>query len=182
MSNQAAVLSEAKARLTIQDRPIPNPGQDEILVKNAAIATNPVDWKMQEFGVLIESYPTILGSDVAGTVEAVGTGVTHFVKGDRVTGLANVIISKKSENGAFQEFTILKACATAKLPSSVSWEQGAILPMSIATAGSGFFSILGVPGPPAEQQGGFLVWGASSSVGSAAVRKYPRLAKNFLTA
>ena len=179
MSNQAAVLSEAKARLTTQDRPTPKPGQDEILVKGAAIATNPVDWKMQEHGILIDSYPTILGSDVAGTIEAVGTGVTRFKKGDRVTGLANVLISKNSANAAFQEYTVLKACATAKLPGSMSWEEGAILPMSIATAGTGFFSCLGVPGPPAKQQGGFLVWGASSSVGSAVVRKYTHSIKNL---
>ena len=171
MSNQAAVLKEAKARLTIEERPIPKPGNDEILVKNSALATNPVDWKMQTIGMLIESYPTILGSDAAGTVEQVGSGVTRFKAGDRITGFADVISSKRSDNGAFQQYTAIKACAAARLPKFVSFEEGAVLPMSIATSGVGIFLSLGVPRPPAKQQGGFLVWGSSSSVGSAAVRK-----------
>ena len=172
MSNQAALLKEPKARLTVAERPIPTPGQDELLVKNAALATNPADWKMQESGYFIESYPIILGSDIAGTVEAVGTGVEHFKKGDRVAGLAHVLASKKSDNGAFQQYTVLKACAAVQLPSSVSFEEGSILPMSVATAGTGIFDSLGVPRPPAKHHGGFLVWGASSSVGTAAVRMY----------
>ena len=172
MSNQAALLKEVNTPLTIVERPIPTPGRDDILVKNAALATNPVDWKMQENGMLIESYPIVLGSDISGTVEATGAGVEHFKKGDRVAGLANILISKDSDNGAFQQYTLLKACAAVKLPNSVSFEEGSILPMSVATAGAGFFGSLDIPRPPAKQNGGFLVWGASSSVGCAVVRKY----------
>ena len=172
MPNQAAVLKEAKARLTVEERPIPNPKPDEIVVKNFALATNPVDWKMQESGRFIESYPAILGSDIAGTVETVGSGVSHFKKGDRVTGFAHAISSKEPDNGAFQHYTALKAHASAKLPDSLGFDDACILPMSIATAGTGLFFSLEIPRPPVSQQGGFLVWGASSSVGSAAVRTY----------
>jgi NADPH:quinone reductase-like Zn-dependent oxidoreductase len=49
-----------------------------------ATALNPVDWKMQKYGVLQESYPALFGEDVAGVVEQVGEGVTAFKKGDRV--------------------------------------------------------------------------------------------------
>ncbi|KAK0514502.1 hypothetical protein JMJ35_003119 [Cladonia borealis] len=170
MSNQAAVLKEAKAQLTIEERPIPKPGAGELLVRNAAVATNPVDWKMQSTGYFIDSYPIILGSDIAGTVEGVGSGVTHFKKGDRVTGFARVLASKNNDHGAFQQYTVVQECVTRKLPDSMSFEEGSILPMSIATAGLGIFLSLDVPRPPAKQQGGFLVWGASSSVGSAAVQ------------
>ncbi|KAL6715150.1 hypothetical protein ACLMJK_007414 [Lecanora helva] len=169
MSNQAAVLKSAKARLETEDRAIPKPGQGEVLIRNVALATNPVDWKMQENGFMIESYPTVLGSDVAGTIEEIGQGVTRFNIGDRVAGFAHVLMSKNPDNAAFQRYTVVKACATVKLPDSVSFEEGSILPMSIATAGGGFFYSLGIPGPPQKQQGGFLVWGASSSVGSAVV-------------
>ena len=54
----------------------------------------------------------------------------------------------------------------------MSFEEGAILPMAIATTGVGIFLNLGIPRPTGteKQSGGFLVWGASSSVGSAAVQ------------
>lgn len=172
MSNLAAILKGANARLTVEERPIPKPGQNEVLVRNAALATNPVDWKMQDTGDFIESYPTVLGCDIAGTVEAVGPGVIHFKKGDRVAGSADVLSSKNPDNAAFQQYTALKACASTKLPDSVTFEEGSVLPLSVATAGVGFFLSLGIPHPPVKQQGGFLVWGASSSVGSAAVRMY----------
>ena len=170
MSNQAAILKEQNAQIVVEQRPIPKPGANELLIKNAAFATNPVDWKMQSSGNFIESYPTILGSDIAGTVEEVGSGVSHFKKGDRVTGFADVLHSKNNDNGAFQQYTILKDCAATRLPSFINFEEGSILPMAVATAGVGIFLALDIPRPPAKSQGGFLVWGASSSVGSAAIQ------------
>jgi len=38
-----------------------HPGPDELLVENRAVAINPVDWKQQESGIWIQSYPKILG-------------------------------------------------------------------------------------------------------------------------
>ena len=170
MSNQAAVLKEEKAKLTIEERPLPKPGPSDVVVKNYALATNPVDWKMQQTGFWVEKYPAVLGSDVSGIVDAVGSDVKHFQKGDRVTGFAHSILSKDPQNGAFQHFTVVKDCALAKIPDSMSFEEGSILPMAVATAGVGIFLSMGISRPPAKAQGGFLVWGASSSVGSAAVQ------------
>jgi NADPH:quinone reductase-like Zn-dependent oxidoreductase len=53
-------------------------------VKNAAIAINPVDWKVQDYGIFVQSWPFILGTDVAGEVYEVGKNVTRFQKGDKV--------------------------------------------------------------------------------------------------
>jgi NADPH:quinone reductase-like Zn-dependent oxidoreductase len=50
-----------------------------------ATALNPVDWKMQKYGIFQESHPALFGEDVAGVVEQVGEGVTAFKKGDRVS-------------------------------------------------------------------------------------------------
>lgn len=170
MSNHAAVLKEEKAKLTIEERPIPKPGPSDVVVKNYALATNPVDWKMQQLGIILDKYPAILGSDVSGVVDAVGSDVKHFQKGDRVTGFADSLLSKDPRNGAFQQYSVVKDCALAKIPDSMSFEEGSILPMSVATSAVGIFISMEIPRPPATNQGGFLVWGASSSVGTAAVQ------------
>ena len=170
MSNQAAVLKEEKAKLTIEERPIPKPGPSDLVIQNYALATNPVDWKMQQLGIILDKYPTILGSDISGVVDAVGSDVKLFQKGDRVTGFADVLLSKDPQNGAFQRYSVVKDCALARIPDSMSFEEGSILPMSVATSGVGIFLSMGISRPPAKHQGGFLVWGASSSVGTAAVQ------------
>lgn len=170
MSNQAAVLKEEKATLTIEERPIPTPGPSDVVVKNHALATNPVDWKQQQLGIYLEKYPAILGSDVSGVVDAVGSDVKHFKKGDRVTGFADALITHDMQSGAFQHYSVVKECALAKIPNFMTFEEGSILPMSVATSAVGIFLSMGIPRPPAKQQGGFLVWGASSSVGTGAVQ------------
>ena len=55
-----------------------------MLVKVHAAALNPVDWKIQKYGIFIETFPAILGSDVAGEVVELGAGVSSFKVGDRV--------------------------------------------------------------------------------------------------
>ena len=170
MTNKAAVLEEAKASLTIENRSIHTPQAYEIVVRNHAVAINPVDGMMQSTGYIIKSYPFILGSDTSGVVEAVGPDVTHVKKGDRIAGFAPSIATGKMEHGAFQQYPTLFENASVKLPDGVSFEQGTTLPMAIATSGVAIFKCLEIPQPPTKQNGGFLVWGASSSVGTAAVQ------------
>lgn len=157
--------------MTVVKREIPSPKPHQVLVHNHALAVNPVDWKIQDIGFFVNKYPTVLGSDISGTIEAVGEGVTHFKKGDSVTGFAGVIANSDIDQGAFQEYTLLYDHATTKLPEAMSFEEGSILPMSVATAGVGIFQCLDIPRPSGKKQkGGFLVWGSSSSVGTAVVQ------------
>ena len=86
LSNKAAWLDAKDTKLRIGDAPVPQPGPDEIIIKNRAIAVNTVDWHMQDIGIFVQQWPTILGSDVAGEVYEVGTEVKRFKKGDRVVG------------------------------------------------------------------------------------------------
>lgn len=84
-SEQKALLLESKQgpfAVGTVSKYVPGPG--ELLVKVEATALNPVDWKIQAYGIFIEEYPTILGTDAAGLVEEIGEGVTGFTKGDRV--------------------------------------------------------------------------------------------------
>ncbi len=82
--NKALVLSAPLGKYYVESRPIPTPRPGQLLVKIAGAALNPVDWKLQDWGLYRDSYPIVLGNDGAGTVETVGTDVTGFAKGDRV--------------------------------------------------------------------------------------------------
>ena len=84
MSNQAAWIKEDKANLVVDAAEVPNPGPNELLVKNAVICLNPVDAKVQKLAIFPIIYPNILGGNFAGTVEQVGASVTAFKVGDRV--------------------------------------------------------------------------------------------------
>jgi NADPH:quinone reductase-like Zn-dependent oxidoreductase len=62
MTNTAALLTAATTDVSIQDRDVPTPGAGEVLIRNHAVALNPIDWKRQAWGFAISSYPTILGT------------------------------------------------------------------------------------------------------------------------
>ena len=176
-NNLAAILEKPQARVRIESRPIPTPGTDELVVRNHAIAANPADWKMQDYGYYITHYPTILGSDVCGVVTAVGSSVTKFKVGDRVTGFAGVIYINNPDHGAWQTYTVLREIATTRIPDSMSFEEGSVFPMAFATSAIALWANLGISRPTGEAvslKSSILIWGASSSVGTAAVQ----LAKN----
>lgn len=86
LTHKALVLPEKFGQFVVADFPREAPGPGEILIKVQSAALNPVDWKIQKWDVLIDGYPAVLGSDIAGDVVEVGEGVTDFKKGDKVWG------------------------------------------------------------------------------------------------
>src|SRR5688500_17416106 len=65
----------------------PIPGEGEVLIRVHAAGVNPIDWKIRTGFVPIKppnTFPVILGFDVAGRIEAVGAGVNNFAIGDEV--------------------------------------------------------------------------------------------------
>jgi len=184
--NQAALLEKVGARLKIVTRPIPSPGPNEILVRNHAIAANPVDYKIQDAGAWLKNFPTIVGSDGCGVVAAVGSAVTKFKVGDRVMGFAGVIYLDNPDHGAWQTYMLLKEIVTAKIPDFMSFEEGSTFPMAFATSSMALFVYLGLPLPKPgfePQKSAILIWGASSSIGTAGVQLAKRLGlKIFATA
>lgn len=84
--NQAAWLIKAGSPLELGDAPLPKAGPGELVIKNAAIAINPLDFHMQDSGVFIQQWPAIFGCDIAGEVYEVGKDVARFKGGDRVIG------------------------------------------------------------------------------------------------
>lgn len=113
----------------------PVPGDNEVLVKIKAAAVNPLDWHymrgspyiMRLIGAGIgKPEDTRLGVDFAGTVEAVGSGVTGFKPGDDVFGGAS---------GAFAEYvTIAEDRGLVLKPANISFEQAASVPIAALTA------------------------------------------------
>lgn len=81
---KALVLTAKQGPFAVQIIDVPKPASGELLIKIQATALNPVDWKIQAYGIFIEKFPAVIGSDIAGTVEELGEGVTGFAKGDRV--------------------------------------------------------------------------------------------------
>ena len=78
------VLPSPRAAFVVQTVEVPKPEPDEVLVRIEAAALNPVDWKIQQFGIIVTKYPAIVGSDAAGVVVQAGSDVTNLSVGDRV--------------------------------------------------------------------------------------------------
>lgn len=179
MANKAAWLKASKARpLSVEDAPMPSPGPNDIIIRNHAVALNPVDAAIQSQGIIVTQFPHILGLDVSGTVHAVGSAVTKFKLGDRVTALTSANSGLKPlqrGEGGFQLYSLVPDKAAAKIPESTTYNQGAVLPLAISTAATGLFAndTLGLAHPqinPKPNGKTVLVWGGSSSVGACAIQ------------
>lgn len=83
-TQKALVLPAKYADFVVRSISVPKPGPGQLLVKVHAVALNPVDWKIQKNGIIVQEFPGIVGADVAGTVEELGEGVEGFSLGDRV--------------------------------------------------------------------------------------------------
>ena len=77
-------LESTQGRLIVDTADILAPGAGEVLVRVEAAALNPLDWKIQTWGLFLEKYPAVLGFDAAGTVAQLGAGVTSHAVGDKV--------------------------------------------------------------------------------------------------
>ncbi len=150
--------------LTFDEVPMPEIGQDDVLVQVKASSVNPFDWH------LLRGEPYLLrlsagyrrpkdhdmGIDVAGEVTAVGTNVERFAIGDKVFGLAR---------GAFGEYAAGNVKRLAKMPDDLSFESAASLPCAGNTA------LIAVRDKGLVSKGmSVLVNGASGGVGSFAVQ------------
>ncbi|KAK7984437.1 hypothetical protein PG989_011839 [Apiospora arundinis] len=180
MENNQAAFILAADNSPLQVGPGPDqssPAADEVVIKVAAVAINPSEWMMKEFGYLPLKYPHVLGSDVAGTVVKIGEEVKRFKAGDRVLGHCLGLIYGGAKHGGFQNFTTLREVVTAPIPDGVRFEDAAVLPLGISTATAGLFDDLKLRLPSVDGVNNdtnrnevVLIWGAASSMGSIAVQ------------
>jgi NADPH:quinone reductase-like Zn-dependent oxidoreductase len=119
----------------------PDPAPEQALVKVLAVSVNPADWRSMRakpffsratLGLLRPKH-RIPGGDVAGRVEAVGSGVTRFKPGDEV--YANLL---DHGSGGFAEYVSVPVEVMAVKPANLSFEEAAAVPMAGVTALQGF--------------------------------------------
>ncbi|RDB29126.1 Zinc-type alcohol dehydrogenase-like protein C2E1P3.01 [Hypsizygus marmoreus] len=173
---KALFLESKQGQLVLGTREIHKPGPGELLVKVLATSLNPVDWKIQKYGVFLDNFPAVLGTDVAGEVEQVGEGVTEFSKGDRVFCQGTF----ENEGASFQQYTLTTAATTAKIPSNLSFDAVSTIPVALTAAYVGLYHYgpygleLASPLDPSNRGkyagNPLVVLGGSSSVGQYAIQ------------
>ncbi|MFK4760724.1 zinc-binding alcohol dehydrogenase family protein [Microbacterium sp. ZW T5_45] len=136
--------------------PIPAPRPGELVIRVEAVSVNPVDVKVRS-GSDPQGF-RVLGFDAAGTIVALGEGVTGFAIGDEVFYAGNI-----AAPGSNQRFQAVEARLVGRKPANVSFGEAAALPLTALTAWEAVFDRLGIT---AESEGDLLVVGASGGVGS----------------
>jgi NADPH:quinone reductase-like Zn-dependent oxidoreductase len=158
--------------LTRERIPRPAPGDDEVLVRMHATSVNTPDWLAvtgvpyilrAQFGLRGPATP-VRGSDIAGTVAAVGRGVTEFRPGDEVFG-SQWNPRVLAQSGTFAEFAVVPAAQVVRKPAELTFEQAAGAVMSGLTALRAIRDV-GRAGPGSR----VLINGASGGVGAFAVQ------------
>lgn len=153
--------------LELRDIDKPEIGDDEVLVRVRAAGVNPADWAIMS-GLPYIARPVyglrkpknaVRGTDVAGTVEAVGTGVTRLRPGDEVFGSCSGL------GGALTEYASVSEDALAPKPANLTFEQAAAVPMAGRVA---LQALRDHGGVRAGQK--VLINGASGGIGTFAVQ------------
>ena len=149
--------------LLYEEAPVPEPGEDEVLIRVHATSVNPFDWKVRRgylAGWFNHALPLTLGWDVSGVVETAGTQVVDLRSGDEVYGMADA-----SRNGAYAEYIVVRASQLARKPRSVDHVHAAAVPQAALTAWQSLFNAGGLT---AGQR--VLIHAAAGGVGHFAVQ------------
>ncbi|MCY0878479.1 MAG: zinc-binding alcohol dehydrogenase family protein [Firmicutes bacterium] len=153
-----AIALFPEGRLDWVEVPKPEAQGHDLLVRVKAVAVNPVDVKQSP-----GSEPRILGYDVAGVVEAVGSEVTLFQPGDEVYYAGSIV-----RPGGFSEYHLVDERIVGPKPRPLSFAEAAAMPLTTITAWEGLFDRMRVP--LHDAQGHILIIGAAGGVGSIAIQ------------
>jgi NADPH2:quinone reductase len=132
----AAVLDAPNASFKLVKIARPTPRPDEVLVRIKASGVNPLDLKIQagQAPHARQPLPAVLGIDLAGVVEAVGSDVRAFRRGDEVFGMTGGV---GGVQGSLAEYAAVDAALLAKKPANLSMREAAALPLIFITAWEG---------------------------------------------
>jgi len=147
--------------LTYEDVPVPMPGEGDLLLKVEAAGVNPGEAKIRHGDFAqYHSLPFILGYDLAGTVAALGPGVTQFAVGNAVYTNCD-----STRNGGYADFAAVRASGTALRPKTLDAVQAASVPLAGLTAWQALFKEGGLTAGQSV-----LIHGAGGAVGAFAVQ------------
>jgi NADPH:quinone reductase-like Zn-dependent oxidoreductase len=147
--------------MILEKVPTPVPGPGEVLIEVHAAGVGPWDgWIRAGKSALPQPLPLTLGSDLSGTVAALGSGVSDIALGEQVFGVTN-----SQFLGAYAEYAVASAGMLAKKPSSLSYAEAASVPVVAVTAWQALFD-------HARLQAGqtVVIHGAAGNVGTYAVQ------------
>lgn len=179
---KSLIVQAHPLRCKIVEIPVPQPGPQEVLIKVIYCASNPRDWKAPDH--LIPGEDINQGNEMSGVIEAVGSDVYEFRKGDRVAAAHPI----QTANGTYAEYATAPVNTCFLLPPNISLEgsyfvvldtsifltkvpsEGCTIPFALCTAALGFYQRLKIPFPTspnnAEVQSPLIIYGGSSSIGA----------------
>jgi NADPH:quinone reductase-like Zn-dependent oxidoreductase len=140
--------------------PRPQPGSGQLLVSVKAAGVGHWDALVREGKLPNESLPLILGFELSGIVEAVGTEVSSFKPGDEVYGATNEQLT-----GGYAEYAVPSAGRMAQKPKTLSFIEAASVPIVTVTAWQMLFDYANVTAGQTV-----LIHGAAGNVGAYAVQ------------
>jgi NADPH:quinone reductase-like Zn-dependent oxidoreductase len=150
--------------LRVEQREIPQPGNDEVLVAVKTIGINPLDWKVRRGEAFADEFagkPAVLGWDLSGVVSDVGRRVTSFKPGDAVYGLVNF----PAPAGAYAQYAAAPASDLLPKPEGLTHTQAAALPLAGMAAWQALFTDARIT---SSQR--VLIHGAAGGIGHIAVQ------------
>ena len=152
--------------------PIPEPKQNQVLVRVIATSVNPLDWKTRKGelkSVLGSKFPMIIGNDISGIVVKCGKEVTDLKEGDYVYGMADTNEKPSwfgfAATGSYAEFICTRADTLTIKPNNISFEEAATIPLCGLTAYQALVKKLKI-----KEGDNILINGASGGVGVLAVQ------------
>jgi NADPH:quinone reductase-like Zn-dependent oxidoreductase len=150
-------------QLKLQNVPLPELRDTDVLVKVHAAAVNPVDWKIRE-GMLVEmlphQLPLTLGWDFAGEIVAIGEKVNALQVGQAVYARPDIV-----RNGSYAEYIAVDASEVAAKPDSLNWQAAAAVPLTALTAWQALYDIAGL-----KQGDKVLIHAGAGGVGGFAIQ------------
>lgn len=166
---RALVLKSYNSDFTDSQVDKPFPKEGEVLVKIIASGVNPIDNKIriEKAPYATPVLPAVLGTDLAGIIEAVGENVSKFKVGDEVYGLAGGVLGLQ---GTLAEYTAVDADLLAIKPKNLTMREAAAVPLTVLTAWEGLADRFTI-----KEGDKVLVQGGTGGVGHMAVQ----LAKIF---